>query len=248
MMFSRKIFDDAKVDARNKYPQESCGVITGDEYVACDNVASDPIKDFKISSTITDPLIMAHTLQGIIHSHPTDNLLAISCPTKEDMTSQIAMNVPWGIIDLDTNHVNDPFFWGDFLLDEPLIGQTFHHGVRDCLSLIRKYFWQKRGIKMAEFPRSDLWWRGKTEDDMYEQNFVKAGFIKIKKEELQDGDVFCGKIRSDKINHGGIYLDNDIDGHGVVLHHTYGRLSHKESAYPYLNRAELFLRYVGHAS
>lgn len=248
MIFSRAITEAAKQDARDRYPEESCGIIIGDAYLPCANLAVDPTKDFQIAQSVTQQHIMDGTLLGVIHSHPTEQLKMVSCPSEEDMIAQVATNVPWGIVDLDKETTNDPYFWGDFLLDQPFIGNSFHHGVYDCYTVIRQWYWQERQIKLIEMPRRDLWWVGDDAEDLYSVGFRKGGFEKITKEELTNGDIILGKLRSDKINHAGLYLDNLKDGQGLVLHHVYGRLSRKESAYPYLSRAELFLRYTGNVA
>lgn len=241
-MFNKEIILNAKFDAQDKYPQESCGIVVNDKYISCKNIAENPEQDFMIDLKDYQEHIMNKTLQAVIHSHPVDLLKKPSCPTKSDMKGQISTNVPWGIIDLDKDTVNDPYWWGSFLMDQPLIGQTFHHGINDCYSLIRKWYWQKKKIFLRDYARDDVWW-AKDEDNMYLDLFEELGFKKISKDELQDGDVVAGKINSKKINHAGIYLNNPIDGNGLIIHHLYGRLSRRESASPYVNRSELFLRY-----
>jgi cell wall-associated NlpC family hydrolase len=240
--FPQKVIDDAKADALAKYPNESCGIVSGDEYVACDNIASDPSKDFIIAPATVQPYVTGGTLQAVIHSHPVKQLLARSCPSKSDMIGQIGTSVPWGVIDIAPDVVNDPYWWGDFLLDQPLIGQQFHHGINDCYTVVRRWMWQNRKLKIADIPRDDAWWNMQ-EEDLYMQGFEKNGWVRISKEELQHGDTILGKIRAPKINHAGVFLSSKEDGIGVVLHHLPGRLSRREPAGPYVNRAELFLRY-----
>lgn len=233
----------AQEDAIKRFPQEACGLIVKGEYISCTNIAKEPEKDFEIHKDIVTPYIIAGTLEAVIHSHPYEVLSERSSPSRSDMQGQIATNVPWGIIDTDGKVVNKPYWWGDFILDTEIIGQEFHHGIHDCYAVIRKWYWQELGIILKEFPRDDKWWTVK--EDLYTEGFEAAGFYRITKKELRNGDVILGKINSphNLINHGGIYLDNAIDGHGIILHHLPNRLSRREPAGPYINRADLFLRY-----
>lgn len=231
----------AKAHAVEQFPNEACGIVVGGEYIPCDNDHETPDLAFTIHPAEINPYIAAGTLQAVIHSHPVVVLSEKSCPSAADMQSQISLNVPFGVIDTDGDVVNDPYWWGDFKLDETMVGVEFHHGVDDCYSIVRKWFWQNRGIKLVEMPRDGDWW--KTDSNLYVDGFEAAGFIKISKSELANGDVVLGKIKSDKINHAGIYLNNKQDGMNVILHHMPNRLSARVPASLYVNRAELFLRY-----
>lgn len=242
-MFSSTLLGMAKAHALADFPNESCGIVVGNTYIPCTNIANDPLVDFEIAESVTQPYIEAGTLQAVIHSHPFAQIKRKSAPSANDMRGQIATNVPWGIIDTDGTVVNDPYWFGDFTLDEPLIGVEFQHGVRDCYSAIRKWYWQIRGIKLIDVARDDRWWLNA--DNLYIDNFARAGFVKVSLSALQDGDVVLGKVNSQKLNHAGIYLDNTRDGKGLFYHHLPGRLSRREPAHSWVNRAEIALRYVG---
>jgi cell wall-associated NlpC family hydrolase len=240
-MFNESVILAAKADAKSKFPRESCGLVVNDEYLPCVNIAPDPRLDFMIAQEVTNPYVIARTLQGVIHSHPVKDMLGKSSPSKNDMIGQVSTSVPWGVIDTDGDTVCTPYWWGDFILDEPIIGREFHPGINDCYSIIRKWYWQKRGILLKEFPRDDAWWA--SNENMYVEGFAEAGFYAISKNELQDGDIILGKVLSSVINHGGIYLHNKEDGYGTILHHLPKRLSRRETANPWIEKAELFLRY-----
>lgn len=236
--------EPAKQDAISRYPEESCGVIVNDTYISCKNISAKPLEGFEIDKETLKQYIIEGTLQAVIHSHPYDKLSTISAPSEADMRGQISTSVPWGIIDVTKGFAKDPYWFGDMVvLDTPLIGQTFQHGVQDCYTLIRKYYWQKRKILLKDYARDDQWWE--KGGDFYKGCFEEVGFRKISIKELRDGDVVLGKINSkhNVINHGGIFLDNPIDGHGIILHHLPQRLSRREPAAAWLNRADMFLRY-----
>ena len=124
------------------YPNEVCGLIIDGAYVACQNIAADPTKDFKVDPAAV--VAAGNNLQCVIHSHPEGQ----GIPSANDMQSQIDSAVIWGIVVVKkdartgTVYASDPVFWGDYRLEEPLIGRDFIHGIHDCGSIIRSYFWQ----------------------------------------------------------------------------------------------------------
>lgn len=237
-MFDAIVSAEAMADAGNRFPEESCGLVVDGKYISMPNLAEDPLNDFKVNAV---KYIMNGTLQGVIHSHPVRVLVEASHPSIKDMQQQIATGVPWGIIDTDGEVVRKPYWWGDHQLTEELIGKEFHCGVEDCYSIVRKYYFQKHGIKLKNHPRVMDWWKeGK---DFYKDGFESAGFYRISKEELKDGDGVLLNVQSNVLNHAAIYLDNKTDGRGVILHHLPGRLSRRETAGPWLAKANFFLRH-----
>lgn len=229
----------------SKYPQEACGLLIEEDgklrFVPCENTAENPLTSFEIKLADVKPFIIDGSLKAVIHSHIMNKLDIASTPSKSDMESQLYLNVDFGIFDTDGEVVKDAYWFGEKILEDEIIGVEFQAGVSDCYTLIRKFFWQRHKINLPEYARDETWWNG--EDDFYTQKFEEAGFVKISKEQLQDSDLVLGKIKSTKINHGGIYLNNNIDGKGLILHHLPKRLSSRESAYSWINRAELFLRH-----
>lgn len=244
-MFSSTIISDAQAHALAEFPKESCGIVVGGVYLPCENVADDPENDFSIADAVVGPYLRAGTLQAVIHSHPFPVLTELSCPSARDMRGQGSTNVPWGIIDCDGKVARAPYWLGDFLLNEPLLGVEFHHGVRDCYLAIRKWYWQKRAKRLLDIPRDVKWWE--TDANLYVDNFERAGFERISLRELKDGDVFFGKVGGAEvrhINHAGVYLDNPEDGKGLVYHHLPGRLSRREPAGAWINRADFAARFI----
>lgn len=240
-MFDRSIIDAAKAHALAEFPKEACGVIVGNVYLPCENIADDPTATFLIQSSLVEAYIISEQLQGVIHSHPFAKLTELSSPSATDITGQMNTGVPWGIIDTDGSFARDPYWFGDPLLDEPLIGTEFHHGVRDCYVAVRKWFWQKRGIKLTDIPRDDKWWVNSP--SLYVEHFERCGFQRISLRDIQDGDCLLGKVNAKVVNHAAIYLSNELDGRGTLYHHLPGRLSRRESAAPWLSRADMIVRY-----
>lgn len=235
--------------AREEYPKEACGLIIGSTYKRCENVAADPLQDFMISHEVMQKAILSNKLNAVVHSHPDGP----SYPSARDMQSQLDTDVPWIIAPLNELHDYPLVMWGDQLPIPPILGREFVHGVTDCYSLIRDAFrlgreklakqdvdWPFPPHVIPEFPRNDSWWN-KSDDfepmDLYAENFGKAGFYEIRAENAREGDVFLCKIKSDKLNHGGV-----IVGGGMIMHHLPLRLSRREPFGPWSRMSGIWLR------
>lgn len=243
-MLTDVIISAAKAHALAEYPKESCGIVRDGVYIPCENTAPDPTENFRLS-------VGTIGAEYIIHSHPVDNLIEPSCPSADDMRGQVSTAIPWGIIDCDGTTAKNPYLFGAHLAKEPMydrrgaiIGYEFHHGVRDCYTAIRRWYWNERGILLREFPRDIRWWEN--DDNLYVAGFESAGFTRVSLSDLRNGDVIFGKVGGAEvrgINHAGIYLDNQKDGRGLIYHHLPGRLSRREPAGAWINRASFAARY-----
>jgi proteasome lid subunit RPN8/RPN11 len=203
--------------AKTENPREACGLViikNGKQvYKACKNLARGT------DQFIIDPEDYAKAdddgeIIAVIHSHP--NLSAK--PSQADLVSCEASGLPWFICGIPSEQ------W-EYLEPKgyvaPLVGRQWAHGVLDCYSIIKDWYLQERNIELLDFERSDEWW--KIGGNLYLDNFEKAGFRKITKEELQEGDVILMCIYSTVPNHGAIYL-----GDGLILHHVQNRLSTRD--------------------
>jgi len=215
--------DDFKADALARFPQEACGFVVDDQYIAAPNTAADPLHDFKISAIDRMNLVGDRKISAILHSHPykineVPKYPAV-WPSTADMTSYLAMGIPWGIVATEGETTSDVVWLDDdVILNAPLDGREFVHGVFDCYSAIRSWFWQHKNIRLPDFARGMEWWD--TGEDLYDQNFKDAGFIEIPLDQAQSGDCVMVKIRSKVTNHAAV-----ITGPASVYHHAYGRLS-----------------------
>lgn len=197
------------------YPNESCGLIVNGNYIPCENISKEPDKAFRIDPVYFAGMLSKGGVSAVIHSHPDGTV----SPTADDMASQIACGLPFGIVSLSKTECKRIHFFGDFLLNYRLLGREFIHGVFDCYSLVRSYFWQEKGIYLKDYPRDDEWWMNG--GGLYEANFAKEGFVPISREQVEPGDCFIGRHPKSPVpNHAGVFLDR-----GLVLHHVAGRLS-----------------------
>lgn len=255
--------EQAKKHAIEAFPEESCGWIIRDEYIPSKNIADDPVNHKEGDNTCGCRLCMFRVdkkdvakylpkADMLIHSHPNGPLWPSQC----DMASQMKMGLPWGIIPVEEGRAGDPEIWGDTLPIPELLGRTFMHGIRDCYSIIRDTFrmgkerlamdgitknWPFDPIYLADCPRDDAWWEG--DDDLYTTNPIKWGFVDVKFEDIKPGDVFLTSIRSEKLNHGGLLISNDL-----IMHHLPQRVSRREPSAIWGRQAKKWVRYVGEGS
>ena len=241
-----------KTHALHEFPFEACGLVVGEEYFPCQNVAPDPMNNFEIS--IKEHLFhMAKgTIRACVHSHPAVNgETPVYGPSKLDMRSQLDAAIPFALVVTDGVTTTDVYCWGDQLPIPPLIGRRFVHGITDCYSLIRDVYragkdlctqqqidWPFAPVTLPEVPRDDKWWHG--DADLYLDHFAGFGFKQIPHADVMPGDVFMARVRSKRINHGGV-----MTGKGRVLHHLAGRLSMRDTSSLWAKAADMWIRYHG---
>lgn len=220
-MFDRPVIEAIRRHAIEAWPREACGLVVAGEYVPCANLHAEPDGH----GTIGVAELMAaraRGLEAVVHSHPkaAEDAHYIDYPSAVDMRSQLADAVPYGIVCTDGETATTPFWFGDQAPMPPLIGRGFRHGVTDCLSLIRDWYWSERRIRIKEFPREWEWWleTGDANPHFYRDCFAAAGFVEIDGAP-EPGDVFRVSLRSATPNHAGIYL-----GGSMGLHHLTSRL------------------------
>jgi proteasome lid subunit RPN8/RPN11 len=212
-----KIKAEFEAHAKHDAPQEACGLLIirkGKQHyhpaknlaIGTDNFIIDP-KDYEEADRQGE-------IVGVIHSHPKTS----SKPSQADLVSCEASNLPWFIYAVAADHWNriEPSGY-----QAPLVGRQWSHGVLDCYAIIRDWYKQELNIDLLDFHRSDLWWeRGQ---NLYIENFEKAGFKRIDPELLDRGDGILMTVNSKVPNHAAVYL-----GDGVILHHVQGRLSTRD--------------------
>lgn len=214
--------------AESEYPRECCGLVIvtkgREKYIPCRNAAAGtehfilPAEDYAEAETQGEII-------AVVHSHPDVS----SAPSQADKVACEASGLAWHIVRVD--QMDGVPVAGEMVMIEPvgyvapLVGRTFSHGVLDCYQLIVDWYKQERNITLKQFPRADDWWNDGS-SDLYTEGFPQAGFAAIENgEQPEIGDVILMQIRSNNgvPNHAGIYI-----GHGLMLHHLYGRLSSRD--------------------
>lgn len=209
----------ARQHAISEYPNEACGLIVSGRYVPCTNSAAAKGGNFRIAAQEMLAAAQLGDVQAIIHSHIKPEHGPF--PSSHDMSEQQKMGIPWGITATDGISATPLTWFGDHILDVPLLGREFCPGVQDCYAILRAQRWQEKGIKLPDFARDAEWWtKG---GDLFTEGFEKAGFYKIEKSDAAAGDVILMQIRSKKPNHCAVLLDN-----GLMIHHVTGQLSRRE--------------------
>lgn len=198
--------------AKDSYPNEAaCVLLQNKELVKLSNLSENPEENFLCE---LDPEIFTSAI-GVIHTHPDADIR----PSELDCKNQIELGIPSGIMSVSVDDTSKSHWFGDHLLDKPLIGRPFVHVIYDCYSLVRSYFWQEKGVLLNDYPRDDNWWN--SGEDLYESNFKKEGFLEVDTAKgIEVGDCFLMKVHSKVVNHAAVYL-----GENKILHHLHGRLS-----------------------
>lgn len=231
-MFAPEIENAARAHAVAQFPKESCGIVVNGQYIQIPNIAENPETDFAMPQ---DTWAAHGEVEAVVHSHtPAFGIR----PSANDMVHQIASDVPWGITVTDGNTATKVLWWGDFVLDQPLLGRQFVHGVTDCYSAIRAWRWQSCGIKIPDFPRDEAWWEKGL--DLYNEGFRKAGYRVIAADEAKVGDVALINFRSKVPNHGGTLVED-----GLLYHHLQNRLSCREPLGRWVPMISKWLRHEG---
>jgi proteasome lid subunit RPN8/RPN11 len=204
-VWTPEIHQAARDHTAEVYPSEAVGMVEAGAYVRLDNISRTPDLDVFLSD---DDFLRVTNAEAFFHSHPD----SLACPSETDMVYQIQLGIPFVVF---TWPIYDAFCWGDMLAPAPLIGRGFRHGVHDCCSLIRDFF-REQGVAFHDGPRNWEWWN--KGQDLYTENFERAGFVKIPPSEAtQRGDVVLMNFNHPVPMHGAVVVDRDL-----LLHHAAG--------------------------
>lgn len=223
--------------ASNK--RECCGLIIADgdkqRYIPCRNVAENN-QDFRLPGEDYAAAENQGQVLAVVHSHVD----VPAKPTEADLVSCEAHGLPWHIVSVCQDAGDESASvrgWHSFEPSgyvAPLVGRSFFHGSLDCYGLIRDFYDRELGIEIPDFERPDDWWIKSENGELYLDNFEKAGFERIY-DGPRYGDVILMQYRSDRTNHGGVYLgDAELKTQpglhrvpNAMLHHAMPRLSER---------------------
>lgn len=224
----KKTLDEIYAHAIAEYPRECCGVVIAvgrkEKYVPCGNVATTPEDHFVIDPRDLSAAGALGRVVAVAHSHPDTG----PQPSPADAAQARAWGLPWVIVAVHTDPArpdDPPVVTGDHIFTPdthvpPMRGREFVFGTQDCYTLVQDFYEQEMGVKLPDFAREDKFWeRG---ENLYMDNFASCGFEQIPTP-TERGDIILMAIRSEIVNHAGIWLDD----RGSMLHHPYNHLSEK---------------------
>lgn len=214
----KKAITDAIEHAKDKYPEETCGLVVVSKgkalYIECDNTAEEKEKYFTINPLDYAKIEDKYEITHIVHSHPSIN----PRPSQADLVAIEKGVLPWLIVNpLTSQHtITEPSGY-----IAPMVGREFTFGILDCYSIVKDHYESELGIELPEPIRTDKFWeRG---ENLYVDNFEEAGFKRMDFDNISDikiHDVILITAASSIPNHAAVYL-----GDGKMIHHVQGRLS-----------------------
>lgn len=199
------------------WPCEAIVTIWDDGWRELENVAPAPALGFTISDADRVALLARKPLV-LLHSHPNGS----RAPSDTDTVSQLAMDMPWGVVAIDAEVTTGQIFaahypecWGANLPIPPLLARSYLWGVRDCLTLCQD-FYALNGVKLPRVPRArnpTIYPKGHWGHDQFLSEPARLGLKPVKRHERRPGDITRWQYRADRFNHCAIYL-----GEGGFLH------------------------------
>jgi len=216
----------------HEYPFEAVAAVSDGKVVPLPNVADEPQDGFGVRTQD----LLRQKVDALLHSHTynkrDERKFDGRTPSYKDVRTQIAMNIPWGIVATEGETVT-PILWFPQSRDVELLNRKFVYYVFDCWTLVRDWYWQNRQIELMYYPDIEINpHKGLMEDAAYERFADEAGFKQITFKELEVGDVFLMNSFGRRTNHAAVYV-----GDGNVMHHWTTR---KSEVFP-LNALRSFL-------
>lgn len=221
---SEEIKHAFKNHARREFPREACGLVAivkgRQQYYECKNIAEsnndfilDPRDYIRVDDLVSS---LAGDIVVVVHSHPVTS----SLPSMADKVGCEQSGLEWAIYSSKEGFDE----WYQFEpkgYKAPLVGRTFKHGIFDCYSALRDWYFENMGVNIPDFERDVRWWdKGQ---NLLMDNFSKAGFYEVKDGTIERGDVLLVNVASPVVNHCAVYIGND-----QVFHQTMNRLSGRE--------------------
>ena len=216
--FAHSVLLAAKIDAEEKYPHYSVGVVRDGIYFPCKNNTIATLEEAVVDA---DELILHQSegmVEAIIYSHPKGS----KCPSESERSDSLAHTVIWGITPIVEGVAQSIIWWGATEI-EPLLGRPTILGVWDCYELWRNW-WSMKGFHYERV----LYDESKFVEDggIFSHYSTELGLEnkgKLQIDKLVEGDMVLLAIGSTQPNHCGVYT-----GGGKFIHYP-TRKESKES-------------------
>jgi cell wall-associated NlpC family hydrolase len=211
-----------------------CGVIIEGLFIPVENIADNPIDNFRFSEQDS---ALYSTADAIIHSHcqhrySTDPRI----PSYSDMVSAENSAIPYGIVHCDGSNVTS-ILWFNTKEIVPLLGREYISNVFDCFTLARDFFRLENNIDIGLHPRPEDWQEW---DAMYIYNHFQDCRCTEKPSITKRGDIILLTLGSNLVNHIGIALDST-----TFMHHLYNRVSCIDTVDKWKKHIKLILEFRG---
>lgn len=235
-MMTPALLDEILAHAASEVPREACGLLVatniGPKYFRCRNTHPKPTDNFAMDRYDQADAEDAGEILALVHSHPS----LPPNPSQADKVEAEKWGLPWFIVNPLTGEMAK-YEPNGYVA--PLVGREFVHGILDCFTLIRDFYSQELGITLPDFEREDDWWH--KGQNLYTDHYAEAGFV-VTHDDPRRGDVILMQLRSDRPNHGAVFLGDE-----TILHHLPGRLSRRDPYCGYWhNITTHVLRYERH--
>lgn len=226
------------------YPNEGCGVIVNNKFIACENVHETPEDDFRIrrGDFFLHNKSSKLGVQAIVHSHTITKAMQAfdqRTPSMADMKGQKATALPWGIVATEGEHVTAPLWFG-LKVPPPIEGRLYIHNVYDCLTCACDYMKLNFDIDLPVFPRPMEWDR--MNKNMIVDGIDQSGFRRLSRStpinDLQHGDFILFKVQANYVNHVGVIAED-----GMFWHQLQGKFTKKDHIARWTNQIAMFLRH-----
>lgn len=215
------MIDEIYSHFEKEYPREGCGIIGivkgKKRWFPCKNDYEGE-DNFIINSKDYFDVKKQADIFAIVHSHPDSSNAA----SQYDIDNCNALGIPYFIYSYPDMELNVVEPEKNFT---PLIGREYNFGTADCFEAMRDWLLQEEIEIPPRDPFEDDWWE-KGLDYFCDEIIEQWGFHKVTKP--QKNDLLIFQVSEKVPDHCGVYLGND-----VFFHHACGRLSCRESLYPF---------------
>lgn len=231
--------DKIKAHTLACYPEEMCGILTKNDFVALKNTSSTPMEAFRINSIELAPYV--DTIVAIVHSHcyrrERPSVFDIRTPSLRDMQEQNVTGIPWLIIGTEGINVLEPLEIPR-IPSEELLGRPFIWFINDCYTLVQDYYKYFLNIELPAAKITSDYRELRHYNKTFEPYIEEYGFYEVKGiDDMQNGDIILMDNGVASQNHLGVYHEGNVFSQEAV--------SQCNPFYKYIGRIQKRLRYRG---